>query len=84
MDFGVVSHVRSAHENGAKALLSVGGWSYNDVPLENVFMEATADDKLQKLAGSILAMCGEYGFDGVDMDWEHPGWTVTVPGGMRP
>jgi GH18 family chitinase len=65
--------IRSAHENGAKVLLSVGGWSYNDVPLENVFMEATADDaKLQRLAENILAMCEEYGFDGVDMDWEHP------------
>ena len=65
--------IRSAHENGAKVLLSVGGWSYNDVPLENVFMEATADDaRLQRLAESILSMCREYGFDGVDMDWEHP------------
>lgn len=65
--------IRSAHENGAKALLSVGGWSYNDVPLENVFMEATADDaKRLRLTESILAMCEEYGFDGVDMDWEHP------------
>lgn len=65
--------IRSAHNNGAKVLLSVGGWSYNDTPLENVFMEATADDaKLQRLVESILAMCEEYGFDGVDMDWEHP------------
>ena len=30
--------IRSAHENGAKVLLSVGGWSYNDTPLESVFM----------------------------------------------
>ncbi len=65
--------IRSAHENGAKVLLSVGGWSYNDTPLENVFMEATADDaKVRRFAESILAMCEEYGFDGVDMDWEHP------------
>ena len=48
-------------------------------------MEATADDgKLQRLAENILTMCEEYGFDGVDMDWEHPGWTVTAPGGTRP
>ena len=65
--------IRSAHNNGAKVLLSVGGWSYNDAPLENVFMEATADDeRLQRFVESILDMCGEYGFDGVDMDWEHP------------
>lgn len=65
--------IRSAHENGAKVLLSVGGWSYNDAPLESVFMEATADDvRLRRLVDNILVMCEEYGFDGVDMDWEHP------------
>lgn len=65
--------IRSAHENGAKVLLSVGGWSYNDTPLEGVFLSATASGAgVVRLAESILAVCEEYGFDGVDMDWEHP------------
>lgn len=65
--------IRSAHKNGAKVLLSVGGWSYNDVPLESTFMEATSDgEKTRRFAENIIAMCDEYGFDGVDMDWEHP------------
>lgn len=65
--------IRSAHENGAKVLLSVGGWSYNDIPLENVFLAATSTDAgVERLAENILAMCEQYGFDGVDMDWEHP------------
>lgn len=65
--------IRSAHKNGAKVLLSVGGWSYNDVPLEATFLEATSDnEKTQRFAENIIAMCDEYGFDGVDMDWEHP------------
>ncbi len=65
--------IRSAHANGAKVLLSIGGWSYNDTPLEGVFMEATSDSaKVQKFAENIFAMCEEYGFDGIDMDWEHP------------
>ena len=64
---------RFLHDNGAKVLLSVGGWSYNDTPLENVFMAATAGEAgIERFADSILAMCGEYGFDGVDIDWEHP------------
>ena len=65
--------IRSAHENGAKVLLSVGGWSYNDTPLEGVFTEATADsEKVLKFTENITEMCDKYGFDGVDMDWEHP------------
>ncbi len=65
--------IRSAHDNGAKVLLSVGGWSHNDAPLENVFMAATSDEgKTGRFVESILSMCEAYGFDGVDMDWEHP------------
>lgn len=65
--------ISTAHENGAKVLLSVGGWSYNDNPLESVFMDATADsERVSKFVESIMAMCDKYGFDGVDMDWEHP------------
>ncbi len=65
--------IKKAHKKGVLVLLSVGGWSYNDVPLEGVFMEATATKaKRKKLADSIVAMCEKYGFDGADMDWEHP------------
>ena len=65
--------IESAHANGAKVLLSIGGWSYNDTPLENVFMEATSDKaKTERFAKNIFSMCKKYGFDGIDMDWEHP------------
>ncbi len=65
--------IRSAHKNGAKVLLSVGGWDYNGTPLEGVFMEAAATGaKRKRLVKNIVAMCKKYGFDGVDMDWEHP------------
>lgn len=65
--------IRSAHKNGAKVLLSVGGWSYNDIPLEGTFLEATSDsEKTRRFAENIIAMCDKYGFNGVDMDWEHP------------
>lgn len=65
--------IEKAHKNGAKALIAIGGWSYNDVPLEPTFREATStQEKVKKLGDSILSLCTEYGFDGVDIDWEHP------------
>lgn len=65
--------IEKAHQSGAKALIAVGGWSYNDTPLEPTFVEATStDDKIAKFGDAILQLCDDYGFDGVDMDWEHP------------
>ena len=32
----------------------------------------STSEKTRQLGDEILAMCNEYGFDGVDMDWEHP------------
>lgn len=51
----------------------MGGWSYNGAELEPVFVSATStSEKTRQLGDEILAMCNEYGFDGVDIDWEHP------------
>lgn len=65
--------LRTARQKGVKVLLSVGGWSHNGALLAPVFAAATATPaRRQALAGAIITMCEEYGFDGVDMDWEHP------------
>lgn len=65
--------IKEAHKNNVRVLIAVGGWSYQDVPLESTFMSATeSSEKTKKFGDAILAMCDEYGFDGVDMDWEHP------------
>lgn len=65
--------IEKAHQSGAKALIAVGGWSYNDTPLEGTFMEATStDDKIEQFGDAIVKLCDDYGFDGVDIDWEHP------------
>ncbi|MDO5147754.1 MAG: glycosyl hydrolase family 18 protein [Eubacteriales bacterium] len=62
-----------AHRSGKKVLLAVGGWSYNGTPLENTFVSATATASKRKgLVKSIMRTVQKYGFDGVDMDWEHP------------
>lgn len=65
--------IAQVHANNVKVLLAVGGWEYNGTPLENTFVQATnTDAKIQKFANAIMDMVREYGFDGVDMDWEHP------------
>ncbi|MEG0614143.1 MAG: glycosyl hydrolase family 18 protein, partial [Oscillospiraceae bacterium] len=65
--------IKSAHKKGVKVLLAVGGWSYKETPLEPTFKEATnSPEKVKKFTKSIIDMVKKYGFDGVDMDWEHP------------
>lgn len=65
--------IADAHKHDTKVMLAVGGWSYNDVPLEATFMKATENEqKLKAFGDAIVDMCVQYGFDGIDMDWEHP------------
>jgi len=66
--------ISAAHANDVKVHLAVGGWSYSDGSLcQYVFESATnTDAKCQSLANSILSVVDQYGFDGVDIDWEYP------------
>lgn len=65
--------IKTAHENNVYVLLAVGGWSYNNIPLESTFVAATSTpQKRASLIQDLLRLCDEYGFDGIDMDWEHP------------
>lgn len=65
--------IAKAHAAGAKVFISLGGWSYEDIPLEATFREATdTPEKIAALAEEIVAMAEHYGFDGVDVDWEYP------------
>lgn len=65
--------IATARQYGVKVMLAVGGWSHNGTPLESTFDAATENDaKREKLAASIYDMCKKYGFDGIDLDWEHP------------
>lgn len=70
---GAKKLIAGAHANGVKVLLSVGGWSDGDTLLDPVFASATGTAaKRTQLVNAILNMCAEYGFDGVDLDWEYP------------
>ncbi len=65
--------IKKAHNDNCKVYIAVGGWSYNNVPLQPVFEEvAKTPETRKKLVESILSVVEDYGFDGVELDWEYP------------
>jgi chitinase len=64
--------LKAANPN-LEIMISVGGWT-----LSGKFSDvALTDASRAKFAASCLAFCNQYGFDGVDLDWEYP-----VSGGL--
>lgn len=56
-----------------KTLISVGGWTWS-----GLFSDvALTEESRSAFAGSCVAFIKQYGFDGVDIDWEYP-----VSGGL--
>jgi chitinase len=57
-----------AHRHGVKTMVSVGGWEGS---LE--FSQIAADPKTRSnFAHSCICQIIDYGFDGIDIDWEFP------------
>ena len=65
--------VAFAHEKGKKVYVSVGGFCDQNKILSSVFEKICSDtNKLATFFKSIFKVVIEYGFDGVDIDWEYP------------
>lgn len=65
--------IKKAHNDNCKVYIAVGGWSYNDIPLQAAFEEAAkTPETRKKLVESIISVVEDYGFDGVELDWEYP------------
>ena len=65
--------ISKAHNNGVKVLISVGGWSYQNIPLQSTF-EAMANNETSRKAfvKNVVDFVNKYDFDGADIDWEYP------------
>ncbi|PHR25264.1 MAG: hypothetical protein COA38_16125 [Fluviicola sp.] len=64
------SIVDLAHNNNVQVLPSIGGWT-----LSANFPGIAADPvKRVNFANACVALISQYDFDGVDIDWEYPGY----------
>lgn len=56
------------HDGGGKFLLGLGGWGQSDgfAPISE------SKSSREIFITNILELCDQYGYDGVDIDWEYP------------
>lgn len=59
--------IETAHSKGVRVVLSIGGWGAGGFS-EAVATKANRDVFIE----SIIKEVNNYGFDGVDLDWEYP------------
>ena len=59
---------QTIHDGGRKILLSLGGWG-NDAGFAIV---AASPELRTTFIDNLIDICDTYGYDGVDIDWEHP------------
>jgi len=62
--------VTLAHRYGVKVLLSIGGWEDSS----NFPDVAASEAKRARFARSCIEKIQEYDLDGIDIDWEYPGY----------
>jgi chitinase len=62
--------LKARHRN-LKVLLSVGGWTYTNTAKHMDAPMRTAAGR-ERFAASCVELIGDYGFDGIDVDWEYP------------
>ena len=53
-----------------KVTIAIGGWNQGSQKYSEMARDA---DSRKKFVKSVLKMLREYGFDGLDLDWEYPG-----------
>ncbi|MEK7254579.1 MAG: glycosyl hydrolase family 18 protein [Bacteroidota bacterium] len=64
------SLVDMAHQNGVRVVISVGGWTMS----EQFPSICASAEKRRRFAESCREIIGRFGVDGIDIDWEYPGY----------
>ncbi|WP_312648229.1 glycosyl hydrolase family 18 protein [Aminipila sp.] len=71
--------VSRAHKSGTKVFIAVGGYSYQNTPLKEVFETIGASKDLREnFTDNLLKFVIENKLDGVDFDWEYPRYATAV------
>ncbi len=68
---GATIIVANAHAAGAKALIGIGGDEASGY--SQAFDQATTPANLSTFVANIVSLMQQYGFDGVDINWEQIG-----------
>lgn len=69
----VLDQVLTVREKGVRVLLSVQGYSSDGIYFSQA---ASTDAGRKKLASSMLKVLETYHLDGIDIDWEYPGFNT--------
>ncbi len=64
------SLVDRAHEQGVKVFVSIGGWTLS----QHFSAIAASAERRSRFAHSCSDMVRTYNIDGIDLDWEYPGY----------
>lgn len=65
--------VEKAHAADVKIFAAVGGWSYQNKPLEPVFAVIAADEESRaRFVQAMTDIVMTYDLDGIELDWEYP------------